>query len=68
MQSPDGEVVMYKTGSVECTLGVENWLQGVEKSMQENLKNDLKTTLGGMRKEKDKEMKWVDKWIIDNSG
>ena len=67
MTSPDGEVIMYKTGSVECTLGVESWLKEVEKAMWSNLKNDLKICLGGMSKEK-KEMKWVDKWINDNCG
>ena len=67
MQSPDGETIMYKTGCVECTLGVESWLREVEKAMWANLKNDLKICLGGMSKEK-KEMKWVDKWINDNCG
>ena len=67
MIAPDEEKVKFDTGAVECTLGVENWLNEVEKAMIINLKNCLKICLGGMSKEK-KEMKWVDKWIIDNCG
>jgi hypothetical protein len=49
---------------IPCELGVESWLKNVEKMMRETLKKLLMNTCQGMKKkDANKSMAWVDKWV-----
>jgi len=63
LTSPEGENIRLNT-KIPCELGVESWLKNVEKMMRETLKKLLMNTCQGMKKkDANKSMAWVDKWV-----
>jgi len=63
LTSPEGEIIRLNS-KIPCELGVENWLKHVERMMRETLKKLLMgTCLGMKKKDTNKSMAWVDKWV-----